>query len=68
MGDVDLGERLCGAGWLVVHEPAAQADVEGAESSRDGHGILEPYVAGIRRYVHDRGGAPARALLALNRR
>jgi hypothetical protein len=33
MGDVDLGERLVRAGWLVVHEPAANAFVEGAETS-----------------------------------
>lgn len=68
MGDVDLGERLVRAGWLVVHEPAANAFVEGAETSWNGHGILEPHADGLRRYVHDRGRVPERALLALTGR
>jgi N-acetylglucosaminyl-diphospho-decaprenol L-rhamnosyltransferase len=68
MGDVDLGERLVRAGWLVVHEPAAHTLVEGAETCWNGHGILEPHADGLRRYVHDRGRVPARALLALTGR
>ena len=65
MGDVDFGERLARAGWLAVHEPTARAMAEGDEPARNGHGILEPPADGLRRYVHDRGRAPVRALLAV---
>jgi N-acetylglucosaminyl-diphospho-decaprenol L-rhamnosyltransferase len=68
LGDVDLADRLVRAGWLVVHEPVAEVVVEGGEESRNGHGILEPHADGLRRYVHDRGRAPARALFALTGR
>jgi N-acetylglucosaminyl-diphospho-decaprenol L-rhamnosyltransferase len=68
MGDVDLADRLTRAGWLVVHEPAAGVVVEGGGTAPDGHGILESHADGLRRYVHDRGRAPARALLALTGR
>jgi N-acetylglucosaminyl-diphospho-decaprenol L-rhamnosyltransferase len=79
VGDLDLADRLARAGWLVVHEPGAGADLvataaagagatgddEGDEPARTGHGILDPHTAGLRRYVHDRSRAPARVLLAL---
>jgi N-acetylglucosaminyl-diphospho-decaprenol L-rhamnosyltransferase len=78
-GDIDLGDRLARAGWLVVHEPTACADLvvvtgtgnsavddaEGGDTPGIGHGILVPHTAGLRRYVHDRSRAPARVLLAL---
>jgi N-acetylglucosaminyl-diphospho-decaprenol L-rhamnosyltransferase len=69
-GDADLGDRLGRAGWLAVHEPAAGVDLrpvgeEGGEPARTGQGILESHLTGLRRYVHDRGSAPARVLLAL---
>jgi N-acetylglucosaminyl-diphospho-decaprenol L-rhamnosyltransferase len=61
MADVDLGDRLGRAGWLAVHVPAAEVTVH----APGGHGILEGHGDGLRRYVHDRGSAPVRALLAL---
>jgi N-acetylglucosaminyl-diphospho-decaprenol L-rhamnosyltransferase len=63
-GDVDLGDRLGRAGWLVVGVPEAEAAV----AVSDGHGILEPPADGLRRYVHDRANAPVRALTALTLR
>lgn len=62
-GDVDLGDRLGRAGWLVV----GVLEAEAAVSLSDGHGILEPPADGLRRYVHDRAPAPLRALAALMR-
>jgi N-acetylglucosaminyl-diphospho-decaprenol L-rhamnosyltransferase len=66
--DVDLGDRLGRAGWLVVAVPQAVADVEPGDTNVDGHGILEPHAAGSHRYVRDRARGPARALAALARR
>jgi N-acetylglucosaminyl-diphospho-decaprenol L-rhamnosyltransferase len=63
-GDMDLGDRLGRAGWLVVGVPEAEA----AFAVSDGHGILEPPADGLRRYVQDRAGAPVRALTALAQR
>jgi N-acetylglucosaminyl-diphospho-decaprenol L-rhamnosyltransferase len=68
MGDVDLGDRLVAAGWLVVLVPEAAADVEPGDGGDDGHGILEPHEAGLRRYVRDRAPVPVRGLAALARR
>jgi N-acetylglucosaminyl-diphospho-decaprenol L-rhamnosyltransferase len=68
IGDVDLGDRLGRAGWLVVAVPEAVADVEPGDTVEDRHGILEPHAAGLRRYVRDRAHGPARALAALARR
>jgi N-acetylglucosaminyl-diphospho-decaprenol L-rhamnosyltransferase len=68
MGDVDLGDRLGRAGWLVVSVPAAGADLDPDDAFGDGHGILEPHAAGLRRYVRDRASGPVRALAALARR
>jgi N-acetylglucosaminyl-diphospho-decaprenol L-rhamnosyltransferase len=68
IGDVDLGDRLGRAGWLVVAVPEAAADVEPDDAPGDEHGILEPHAAGLRRYVRDRARGPARALAALARR
>jgi N-acetylglucosaminyl-diphospho-decaprenol L-rhamnosyltransferase len=68
LGDVDLGDRLGRAGWLVVAVPQAAADVEPGDAFEEGHGILEPHEAGTRRYVRDRAHGPARALAALVRR
>jgi N-acetylglucosaminyl-diphospho-decaprenol L-rhamnosyltransferase len=65
LGDVDLGDRLGRAGWLVVSVPAAAADLEPDDSTVDGHGILESHAAGLHRYVRDRAHGPARALAAL---
>jgi Predicted glycosyltransferases len=72
VGDVDLGDRLARAGWLTVHVPAALVEVPSGGSvggaGRDpvpAQGILEPHEAGLRRYVHDRRGVPARVLQAL---
>jgi N-acetylglucosaminyl-diphospho-decaprenol L-rhamnosyltransferase len=67
--DVDLGDRLGGAGWLVLGVPEAEAVVH----PMGGQGILDVRGAesrgrGLRRYVHDRYRAPARALMALARR
>jgi N-acetylglucosaminyl-diphospho-decaprenol L-rhamnosyltransferase len=64
IGDVDLGDRLVRAGWLVVSVPGAVADVEPGDTNVSGHGILEPHAAGLRRYVRDRAHGPARALAA----
>jgi N-acetylglucosaminyl-diphospho-decaprenol L-rhamnosyltransferase len=68
IGDVDLGDRLGRAGWLVVFVPEAAVDVEPGDTNVSGHGILEPHAAGLRRYVRDRARGPARALAALARR
>jgi N-acetylglucosaminyl-diphospho-decaprenol L-rhamnosyltransferase len=77
MADVDLGDRLGRAGWLVVHVPGLETDMEidteidtvidaeGGVDARDGHGILTWRADDVRRYVHDRARAPVRALLAL---
>lgn len=62
--DVDLGDRLGRAGWLVVAVPAARVTLHPVE----GQGILEPYARGLRRYLHDRYPAPVRAVAALARR
>ena len=67
-GDVDLGDRLCRVGWLVIAVPEAAADVEPGRTIGNGHGILEQHAAGLRRYVRDRAHGPARALVALARR
>jgi hypothetical protein len=55
---VDLGERLARAGWLVVHVPAAEADVVPGPVP----GMLEPERDGLLRYAADRRRARARAL------
>ncbi|HYH33246.1 MAG TPA: dTDP-Rha--alpha-D-GlcNAc-pyrophosphate polyprenol alpha-3-L-rhamnosyltransferase [Pseudonocardia sp.] len=68
IGDVDLGDRLGRAGWLVVAVPGAGADTEPGDTFEDGHGILEPHAAGLDRYVRDRASGPVRALAALARR
>jgi N-acetylglucosaminyl-diphospho-decaprenol L-rhamnosyltransferase len=68
IGDVDLGDRLGGAGWLVVAVPDAGADVEPGDTNVCGHGILEAHAAGLHRYVRDRAHGPVRALAALARR
>jgi N-acetylglucosaminyl-diphospho-decaprenol L-rhamnosyltransferase len=68
MGDVDLGDRLGRAGWLVLSVPAAAADLDPDDTTVDGHGILESHAAGLHRYVRDRAPGPARALAALARR
>jgi N-acetylglucosaminyl-diphospho-decaprenol L-rhamnosyltransferase len=68
IGDVDLGDRLGRAGWLVVAVPDAGVDVEPGDTFVDGHGILEPHATGLHRYVRDRAPVPVRALAALARR
>ncbi|TWF78573.1 N-acetylglucosaminyl-diphospho-decaprenol L-rhamnosyltransferase [Pseudonocardia hierapolitana] len=68
IGDVDLGDRLGRAGWLVVFVPNAEADAEPGDTFVERHGILEPHAAGLHRYVRDRARGPARALAALARR
>jgi N-acetylglucosaminyl-diphospho-decaprenol L-rhamnosyltransferase len=65
IGDVDLGDRLGGAGWLVVAVPDACADVEPGDTNAGGHGILESHATGLSRYVRDRASGPVRALAAL---
>ncbi len=67
--DVDLGDRLVRAGWLVVGVPEAEVVVHPIERQ----GILdvrgpESRGEGLRRYVRDRYRAPARTLMALARR
>lgn len=62
--DVDLGDRLARAGWLAVGVPGAEVTVAAGGAPC----ILETRNRGLRRYVHDRHGAPARALMALARR
>jgi N-acetylglucosaminyl-diphospho-decaprenol L-rhamnosyltransferase len=67
--DVDLGDRLGRAGWLVVGVPEAEVVVQPIE----GQGILGPCGPesrgeGLRRYVRDRYRAPARTLMTLARR
>lgn len=64
LADVDLGDRLGRAGWLVVAVPAARVTLHPVA----GQCILEPYDRGLRRYLHDRYPAPVRALAALWRR
>ncbi|OZM77583.1 glycosyltransferase family 2 protein [Pseudonocardia sp. MH-G8] len=68
IGDVDLGDRLGRAGWLVVAVADAGVDVEPDDTFVNGHGILEPHAAGLHRYVRDRASVPVRALAALARR
>ena len=68
IGDVDLGDRMGRAGWLVVFVPEAVADAEPGDTFVDRHGILEPHAAGLHRFVRDRARGPARALAALARR
>ncbi|WP_142050584.1 glycosyltransferase family 2 protein [Pseudonocardia kunmingensis] len=65
IGDVDLGDRLAAAGWLVVAVPGAGAEVEPGDTFECGHGILEAHAAGLHRYVRDRASGPVRALAAL---
>jgi N-acetylglucosaminyl-diphospho-decaprenol L-rhamnosyltransferase len=67
--DVDLGDRLARAGWLVLGVPEAEAVVHPEERQ----GILdvrgpESRGRGLRRYAHDRYRAPTRALMALAQR
>lgn len=64
LADVDLGDRLGRAGWLVVAVPEARATLHPVE----GQGILEPYDRSLRRYLHDRYPAPVRVLAAWTRR
>jgi N-acetylglucosaminyl-diphospho-decaprenol L-rhamnosyltransferase len=66
--DIDLGDRMGRAGWLVVFVPDVVIDVEPGDTIVDGHGILEPHAAGLHRFVRDRARGPARALAALARR
>ncbi len=61
LDDVDLGDRLGRAGWLVRHVPAAEVTV----GRVDGPGMLETDGAALRRFVQDRSPAPVRALVAL---
>jgi N-acetylglucosaminyl-diphospho-decaprenol L-rhamnosyltransferase len=70
MADVDLGDRLGRAGWLVVHVPGVEITAGGGAGvgARDGHDILTSHADGLRRYVHERVRAPARLLLALTDR
>lgn len=63
-GDVDLGERLGRAGWLVIGVPGAEATIHAGA----GQGMLDTHDRGLRRYVHDRHAAPVRAVAALLRR
>lgn len=65
LADIDLADRLLRAGWLVVHAPGVEVAAGTGAGSRDGHGIPTSHADGLRRYVHDRSGAPARLLLAL---
>lgn len=72
--DVDLCDRLDRAGWLVAGVPAAVV-TDHARGVLDPHGphdlhgpVLETRDRSLRRYVHDRHGAPARVLMALARR
>lgn len=67
--DVDLGDRIGKAGWLVVGVPESEVVVHPIE----GQGILdvrgpESRGEGLRRYVRDRYRAPARMLMALVRK
>jgi N-acetylglucosaminyl-diphospho-decaprenol L-rhamnosyltransferase len=62
--DVDLGDRIGRAGWLVVHVPKAVATVNPTSGPIE----LEPAGTARRRYLHDRSPAPTRALLALTGR
>jgi N-acetylglucosaminyl-diphospho-decaprenol L-rhamnosyltransferase len=69
LADVDLGDRLVRAGWLVLGVP----DVEVVVHPIERQGILdvrgqERRGRGLRRYVRDRYRAPARTLMALARR
>lgn len=62
--DLDLCDRLGRAGWLCVGVPTAGVTAPAGNAlSR-----LESQDRGLRRYVHDRYGAPARTLMALARR
>jgi N-acetylglucosaminyl-diphospho-decaprenol L-rhamnosyltransferase len=67
--DLDFGDRLLRAGWLVVGVPDAEAVVHAVERQ----GILdvrgpESRGEGLRRYVRDRYRVQARTLMALARR
>lgn len=66
MADVDLGDRLGRAGWLLVHVPGVV--ITAGAGIRDGRDLLASHTDGVRRYVHERGPAPARLLLALTDR
>jgi N-acetylglucosaminyl-diphospho-decaprenol L-rhamnosyltransferase len=66
MADVDLGDRLGRAGWLVVHVPGVV--ITAGAGTRGGHDIMASHTDGLHRYVHERGAAPARLLLALTDR
>jgi N-acetylglucosaminyl-diphospho-decaprenol L-rhamnosyltransferase len=66
MADVDLGDRLGRAGWLLVHVPGVV--ITAVAGTRGGHDILASHADGLHRYVHERGPAPARLLLALTDR
>jgi N-acetylglucosaminyl-diphospho-decaprenol L-rhamnosyltransferase len=61
LDDVDLGDRIGRAGWLVARVPTAGATVRPVT----GPPALEPSGVARRRYLHDRSPAPARVLLAL---
>ena len=66
--DLDLGDRLNRAGWLVVGVPEAEVVVH----PTGGQGILvvrgpESRGEGLRRYVRDRYRAPTRTLMTLRR-
>jgi N-acetylglucosaminyl-diphospho-decaprenol L-rhamnosyltransferase len=66
MADVDLGDRLGRAGWLVVHVPGVVITV--GAGTHGGPDILASHTDGLHRYVHERGSAPAGLLLALTDR
>ncbi len=62
--DLDLCDRLGRAGWVCVGVPTAGVTAIATAPM----GMLEPRDRGLRRYVRDRHGAPARTLMALARR
>ncbi|WP_433289630.1 glycosyltransferase family 2 protein [Pseudonocardia sp. CA-142604] len=66
MADVDLGDRLGRAGWLLVHVPGVV--ITAGAGIRGGHDNLASHADGLHRYVHERGPASARLLLALTDR
>jgi N-acetylglucosaminyl-diphospho-decaprenol L-rhamnosyltransferase len=68
MADVDLGDRLGRAGWLVVHVPGVEITAGAGAGARGGHDILASHTDGLHRYVHERGRAPARLLLTFTDR
>ncbi len=63
--DVDLGDRMGRAGWLLLRVPEAAATVRPAAVHPSAHGSPKRPGAARRRYVHDRSPAVVRALLAL---